>query len=63
MKKVLLFIVTLLIALTLGVSSVAYAEQVDDYKLDSTYGLIKEFTERFPNRKAGIAVNDPAGSH
>lgn len=62
MKKVLLFIVTLLAALTFSFSSVAYAEQIDDYKLTSTYVFIKDFTDKFPDRKAGIAVNNVAES-
>lgn len=61
MKRVLFLIVTLLIALTFGGASVAYAEQTDDYTQDSAYLFIKEFTEQFPDRKAGIQVNDSKG--
>lgn len=59
MKKVLLLFVTLLIALTVGLGSVAYAEQSNEYKQDPAYEFVKDFTEQFPNRKAGINVNSP----
>lgn len=62
MKKVLLSVITLLIALACicGFGNVAYAEQADDYKQDPAYNFIKDFTEQFPDRKAGISVNDPS---
>jgi len=60
MKKILLLVVTLLIALTCAVSGVAYAEQTaTDYTQSFAYTFTKEFCERFPDRKAGITVNDP----
>lgn len=62
MKKVLLLIVTLLIVLTCGIGSVAYAAEQTDYKQDSAYKFIEEYTERFPDRNAGITVNNPADS-
>lgn len=59
MKKVLLILVTLLISLTFGTCATAYAEQSYDYTQDFAYSFVKDFTERFPDRKAGIAVNSP----
>lgn len=58
MKKVLLLIVTLLLALTCSIGSVAYAAESSNYKQDITYKFIEEFTDQFPDRKAGITVND-----
>lgn len=62
MKKALFLIVILLMVLSFGSVSVAYAEESADYKQDSAYKFIQDFTEQFPDRKAGIAVNNPAES-
>lgn len=59
MKKLLFLIVTILIALTLGSVSVAYAEENSDYKQDFAYKFVQEFTTLYPDRKAGIQVNSP----
>lgn len=58
MKKVLLLIVILLIALTCSIGTVAYAAEASDYKQDSAYKFIEEFTEKYPDRKSGITVNN-----
>lgn len=69
MKKVLLLIITLIVAMTCGTLNVAYAETQNDgntsvdYKQDFAYTFIQEFTRKYPDRKAGIAVNDVWGSN
>ena len=58
MKKVLLLVVTLAIALACSVTSVAYAETTaDNYKDSEAYKLVEEFSQQYPNRQAGIIVN------
>lgn len=62
MKKVLLLIVILLIALACGFNSIAYAEQTttaNDYTDNFTYKFIEEFCKEYPNRQAGVTVNNP----
>lgn len=60
MKKVFLLVVALLIALTCCVTSVAYAETTAaNYKESEAYKLVEELCAEYPNRQAGITVNNP----
>lgn len=62
MKKVLLLIVTLLIVLSCSFSGVAYAEETTsaNYTKSIAYNFVQEFCTKFPNRVAGVTVNEPS---
>lgn len=60
MKKLFLLVVTLALVLTCCFTGIAYADTTaDNYDKTFAYGFVKEFCEKFPDRKAGINVNNP----